>query len=105
MLLLDSATGLATSNSVIKQIQLKKYFIILLILIGCSSTKTTTTDIIPSSKPIEYLDALDAKFDALDAKFDGRCVAITLKGERCKRNANIKDSLCWQHREIQDKKK
>lgn len=74
---------------------MKKLLIILLILSGCSGVQTTKTMINPSAKPVEHL----------DAQLDGRCVAITLKGERCKRDANPKDSLCWQHREIQDRKK
>lgn len=33
----------------------------------------------------------------------GQCKAKTQKGERCKRNANSSNGLCWQHAKMQNK--
>ena len=34
----------------------------------------------------------------------GQCKATTEKGERCKRNANYSDGLCWQHERMKNNK-
>lgn len=60
------------------------YLFILILAVSCSS--------------VEHSANKDINIHQARLKEPVRCVAITLKGQQCKRTTYDIDSLCWQHK-------